>query len=310
MIELIALDSGTKAQQAAQIDRALRGAGFFAVSGHGVPAAVLQAAFDASRRFFALPDADKARSHIDLGPLRRGWDPVGWQALDPARPPDLKESFYLGEAAFGPNPWPDEALLPGFRAACEAYAASMQALARRLMRLFEIALALPPGHFDSFMRAPICTTRLLHYPPQAAQPAPGQIGCGAHTDWGALTLLAQDDAGGLQVQPRTGGCSGDWLDVPPLPDALVVNVGDLMQRWTHDAWPSTLHRVVQRQPGRERWSIAYFFDLDAEAQIVPLPSCVQAGQPVRYGPITPRQHLDAMYRATTVAASVASTVAA
>lgn len=296
-LPVIDLSQGPPQAQAAAIDEALREAGFFAITGHGVPDAVRGAAMDAAHRFFALPQADKERWHIDRSPLRRGFDPIGWQALDAARPPDLKESFYLGEAAFGPNPWPDEALVPGFRAAGEAYAAAMQVLARRLMALFERALGLAPGHFDAFMRNPICTTRLLHYPPQPATALPGQIGCGAHTDWGALTLLTQDEAGGLQVQSR-----GAWLDVPPLPGAYVVNVGDLMQRWTHDRWVSTLHRVINRFTGRDRWSIAYFFDLDADAVVLPLPGCVAAGETPRYGPITPAQHLDAMYRRTTVTA--------
>jgi isopenicillin N synthase-like dioxygenase len=174
----------------------------------------------------------------------------------------------------------------------------MHALAERLMGLFEIALGLPPGHFDDFMRQPICTTRLLHYPPQPVLAAPGQIGCGAHTDWGALTLLAQDDAGGLQVQGR----DGSWLDVQPVPGAFVVNAGDMTQRWTNDRWLSTLHRVVNQHSGRDRWSIAYFFDLDGDASIVPLPTCVSAERPARYGPITAAEHLDAMYKKTTVAA--------
>jgi isopenicillin N synthase-like dioxygenase len=166
------------------------------------------------------------------------------------------------------------------------------------MGLFEQALELSDGHFDRFMQHPTCTTRLLHYPPQPATVAPGQIGCGAHTDWGALTLLAQDDAGGLQVQRR----EGSWMDVTPLPGALVVNIGDMMQRWTNDRWRSTLHRVVNRQSDRERWSIAYFFDLDADAEILPLAPCVSAQRPARYGPITAGQHLIEMYRRTTVAA--------
>ncbi len=144
-LPLIDLTGAPAPALAQQIDAALRGAGFFAVTGHGVPAAVVQGAFDASHRFFALPQAQKERWHIDGWPLPRGFDPIGWQALDPARPPDVKESFYVGEEAIGPNQWPDEALLPGFRAAVEGYAASMQALSRRLMGLFEIALGLPPG---------------------------------------------------------------------------------------------------------------------------------------------------------------------
>jgi isopenicillin N synthase-like dioxygenase len=296
-LPLIDLSAGTRALHAAAIDHALRGPGFFAIHGHGVEAAVRDAAFGAAHRFFALPDATKARWHIDLHPtgLKRGFDPIGWQALDVGQPPDLKESFYIGAESIGPNQWPDEALLPGFGVACRSYMRAMQALARRLMGLFELALGLRAGHLDDFMRHPTCTLRLLHYPPQPAQAAPGQIGCGAHTDWGALTLLAQDDAGGLQVQTSDG-----WIDVPPDPGALIVNAGDMMPRWTNDRWRSTPHRVINRLSGRDRWSIAFFFDLDADASIEPLDVCVSADNPPRYAPITAGQHLVEMYRRTTV----------
>ena len=326
-VPLLDLSIGTPASLARQIDVALRDSGFFAVRHHGVAPGVVSAAFDAAHRFFALRQADKERWHIDGWPheeahgrpklphppsggltrsgrlggaLKRGFDPIGWQSLDPGQPPDVKESFYLGVEAIGPNQWPDEALLPGFRAACNSYSAAMDTLARRLMGLFELALELPRGHFDSFMRQPTATTRLLHYPPQPAQAAPGQIGCGAHTDWGALTLLAQDDAGGLQVQSP----DGEWFDVAPIPGAFVVNVGDMAQRWTNDRWRSTMHRVINRgggKPGgRDRYSIAYFFDLDAQSRIEPLPTCVSATQPARYAPITAGEHLVEMYRRTTV----------
>ena len=296
-LPLIDLAQGHPADQAAAIDQALRGAGFFAICGHGVDDAVRAAAFNAAHRFFALPQAVKESWHVDRWPLKRGFDPIGWQALDVNQPPDIKESFYLGVESIGPNQWPDEALVPGFQVACNAYADAMLALARRLMGLFELALGLPAGELDAYMRHPTCTTRLLHYPPQPAQALPGQIGCGAHTDWGALTLLTQDDAGGLQVQSQ-----GQWLDVPPLPGAYVVNVGDMMQRWTNDRWPSTLHRVINRLAGRDRYSIAYFFDLDAEASIEPLGTCVSAANPARYAPLTAGEHLIEMYRRTTVAA--------
>jgi isopenicillin N synthase-like dioxygenase len=323
VIPVIDFGTADRRAQAAAIDAALCEVGFFTITGHGVPAAVQAAAFEAGHRFFALAESHKRRWHIDGwppadgppqgrrtpsagerpqgvqgAPLKRGFDPIGWQSLDPGQPPDVKESFYLGEVAHGPNQWPDPALLPGFRVAMETYAAAMQTLARRLMSLYEVALGLPAGHFDGFMHNPICTTRLLHYPPQPAQAAPGQIGCGAHTDWGALTLLAQDDAGGLQVQTT----AGDWIDVPPLAGALVVNVGDLMQRWTNDRWVSTPHRVINRLSGRDRWSIAYFFDLDGDAAIEPLAACVSAERPARYAPITAAEHLAEMYRRTTVAA--------
>jgi isopenicillin N synthase-like dioxygenase len=282
------------------IDQALVQHGFMAVQGHGVAPAVLAAAFAASQRFFALPEATKRRWHIEHSPLSRGFDPIGWQALDPAAPPDLKESYYLGAEALGPNPWPDEAVAPGFRAALEACATAQTALARRLMALMAQALGLPAGFFEPFMRVQGGTTRLLHYPPQPAQPAPGQVGCGAHTDWGALTLLAQDDAGGLQVQAT----DGRWLEVPPMPGAFVVNIGDLMARWTNGRWRSTPHRVINRA-GRERYSIAFFLDMDADAVIEPLPGCVSEDRPARQGPITAGEHLAEMRRRTTVGAGAA-----
>jgi isopenicillin N synthase-like dioxygenase len=280
------------------IDDALRSAGFFAICGHGVSDDMMQAAFAASQRFFALNDADKTRWHIDHSTHQRGFDPVGWQALDPSQAPDLKESFYMGVEALGANQWPEEAVVPGFRAACEAYSEAMHHVARRLMALLEMALALPTGHFNSSMQAPTCTTRLLHYPPQPKRTEPGQIGCGAHTDWGALTLLAQDDAGGLQVQRQDGA----WMDVPPMPGAVLVNIGDMMQRWTNDRWRSAPHRVINKRRGQDRWSIAYFFDLDSDAVITPLASCVSATQPARYAPLTAGQHLTEMLRRTTVKA--------
>lgn len=295
-ILLLDLESAPPAELARRLDDALRADGFVAVTGHGVPADVVAAAFDASRRFFALPEPAKCRWHIDRWPLHRGFDPVGWQALDPDRPADLKESFYLGVEALGPNQWPDEALVPGFRAALDAYAAALRTLAARMMGLFEQALSLPPRHFDAYTRRPNCVTRLLHYPPAPAVVLPGQLGCGAHTDWGALTLLAQDDAGGLQVQRA----DGRWLDVEPVPGAFVVNIGDMTRRWTNDRWRSTMHRVVPRRVGIERWSIAYFFDLDADALVAPLPTCVDAAHPPRYAPITAGEHLAEMYRRTTV----------
>jgi isopenicillin N synthase-like dioxygenase len=293
-----ASDSADAAALALHVDAALRSAGFFAITGHAVPAAVTQAAFDASHRFFALPQTQKERWHINRSGHQRGFDPIGWQALDPTQAPDLKESFYMGVEQLAPNQWPDETLLPAFRAACEAYAQHMRQLAQRLMALFELALRLPAGHFNSSMQMPQCTTRLLHYPPQPASTAPGQLGCGAHTDWGALTLLAQDDAGGLQVQRNDGA----WMDVPPMPGALIVNIGDMMQRWTNDRWRSAPHRVINPRAGHERWSIAYFFDLDVQAVITPLPSCVDAAHPPRYAAITAGEHLREMLRRTTVVA--------
>jgi isopenicillin N synthase-like dioxygenase len=309
-VPVIDLSAGSESELATRVGDALQTAGFFSIIGHAVPSAVFDAAFEVSGRFFSMPEPIKSRWHVNQSRHKHGFDPIGWQSLDVGQPPDLKESFYigvertqdhplvrLGIPTQGPNQWPDESLIPGFQSTCNTYADAMRALALRLMHLFGISLGLPAGHFDRFMRDPTCTPRLLHYPPQPATAASGQIGCGAHTDWGALTLLAQDDAGGLQVQTPEGG----WIDIAPVPCGLVVNAGDMMQRWTNDRWRSTMHRVINRHSGRDRYSIAYFFDLDHFASIEPLPGCISAERPARYAPITAGEHLIEMYRRTTLA---------
>ncbi|MEY4751172.1 MAG: hypothetical protein RIQ60_3386 [Pseudomonadota bacterium] len=295
---------------ARKIDAACRRHGFFYVCGHGVPLSLIAQQFMMNRRFFALPEVVKQHLHIDRsGGLQRGYDPIGWQSLDQGRPADLKESFYLGVERgvddplvragtpnHGPNQWPDETLLPGFHQACTSYAAALNRLGRHLLGLIALGLGLPRRHFDPFVRDPMPVLRLLHYPPQPASALEGQIGSGAHTDWGSITLLAQDNTGGLQVQ----GDGGEWLDAPPIAGSLVVNLGDLMQRWTNDLYRSNLHRVVNRHSGADRYSIAYFYDIDFHARVEVLPGCSSAERPARYLPITAGEHIVEMYRRTTL----------
>ena len=298
---------------AAQIAAACREHGFFYVRGHGIAQSLIDDTFALSRRFFALPEDVKARWHIDRSGIQRGFDPIGWQVLDPGKPADLKESFYLGvdrgpddalvragTPQQGPNQWPDERLVPGFKALTQAYEAAVRNLSHHLMRLIAIGLNLSGDHFESFMQDPMPILRLLHYPTQPAQVRDGQIGCGAHTDWGGVTLLAQDDAGGLEVL----GSDGRWIAAPPIAGTYVVNLGDMMQRWTNDRYRSNLHRV-QSPAGRdglagERYSIAYFFDIDYHAMVSALPGCFDAEDPPHYPPISAGAHIAEMYRRTTV----------
>ena len=298
---------------ARQIDAACRRHGFFYVVGHGVPPSLRDDAFDAGQRFFALPEAVKQRWHIELsGGLTRGYDPIGWQSLEAGRPADLKESFYLGRDRgpedplvragtpnHGPNLWPDEALVPGFRSACERYAAALEVLGQHLMGLIALGLGLPRDTFEPWLVQPMPVLRLLHYPPQQASQVAGQIGSGAHTDWGGLTLLAQDDRGGLQVRDA----DGQWLDATPVADSFVVNLGDMMQRWTNDLYRSNLHRVVNHRTGGDRYSMAFFYDVAYHARIEALPTCVSPERPARHAPITAGEHIVEMYRRTTLAAS-------
>jgi isopenicillin N synthase-like dioxygenase len=312
-LPIIDLSIGDKTVLIAQIGAACREFGFFGLINHTICASVIDQAFTASQALFALPQQEKLSMHINLSRTHRGFDPIGWQSLDLSKQgdksaADLKESFYIGtEPELGAlpkvpnhdeNQWPPENLMPNFRNQINAYRDQAKALSFKLMGLISESLSMAPDALDQFMRYPTCTTRLLFYPPQPiqSQDNENQIGSGAHTDWGGITILAQDDAGGLEVRLS----SGEWIAVQPRPGMLVINTGDLMQRWTNDLYRSSWHRVINQHATRARYSIAYFFDLDHFAQIETLPSCITQERPKKYGPITAGNHILEMYERTTL----------
>jgi isopenicillin N synthase-like dioxygenase len=303
-MELPVIDAATldQPETIATLHAACIGTGFFYLGNHGIAPGLIAATLDQAHQFFALPVADRMAVWLRHSTCNRGYEPMQAQTLEAGMPPDLKEGFYIGNdlpmdhprvraGLFnqGPNQWP--AGLPGFRPAMEAYFEALSALSVTLMTAMARSLGLPPETFDAFCDGPMAILRLLHYPPQPPNPQPGEKGCGAHTDWGCLTLLLQDDAGGLQVQ-----VAGAWLDAPPIPGTYVVNIGDMFARWTNDLYRSTLHRVVNLS-GRDRYSIPFFFEGRPEHEIVCLPSCVGDAAP-RYNPTTVSGHLEAMYRLT------------
>ena len=300
-------------ETARQIDAVCRESGFFYVTGHGVPQALVDGMFAASRTFFAQPDAVKARTPSHGSPMRRGWDAIGHQALDNGKPADLLEGFNIGlefdpadplgtsAPRRGPNQWPDDAVAPGLQATATAYMAALEDTSRHLMRLIALGLELPAGYFEPFMRWPVPSMRLLHYPPQPATAAPEQIGAGAHTDWGALTILAQDMHGGLEVAMP----DGSWAEATPIEGCFVVNLGDMIPRWTNGLYHSNPHRVRNRYSnGRPRYSIPFFYEPDYLARIEAVPGTVATGEAPRFAPCTAGEHLREMYRRTygTVAA--------
>jgi isopenicillin N synthase-like dioxygenase len=180
-----------------------------------------------------------------------------------------------------PNRWPE---LPGFREPVEAYFDAMLALARRLSAMFALALGLPERHFDPELTRPIAQLRLLRYPvARAGDSAPG---IGTHCDYECFTILAQD-ASGLEVQNTAGA----WVAAPPLEDTFVVNIGEMLQRWSNDAFRATPHRV-RAVAGAPRFSIPFFFATNYDTEIACLPSCTTPENPPRYAPVAAGRYLE------------------
>jgi len=292
IIDVSPLRAGATAERdavAAGIAVACRETGFFYIVGHGIEPSLIAQMFAQARAFFALPLATKMQIETGRSGGGHGYEPLRAQTLEPGAPPDVKEGFLMVRER-DRNVWPDG--LPDFRATMERYAGEMQTLARVVLRGMARSLDLPEDRFDAFCDEPIATLRLLHYPEQPANPSPGEKGCGAHTDWGAITFLLQDDAGGLQVRGPDG-----WIDAAPVPGSFVVNLGDMMERWTNGRYRSTLHRVINTS-GRPRISIPFFFDGPPAYEVACLPTCLRDGELPQFPPITVGAHLAEMVRRT------------
>ena len=308
LIDIQALRHGSAAERqavAAALGQACETHGFFYITGHGIAPALIDALFAASRVLFDLPEADKAALDKRHSPCNRGYEPLRAQTLESGAPPDLKESFYIGAEVpaddprvlagrfnIGPNQWP--AGLLDFPVIAQAYYRAAYALGADLVRGMALSLQLPADFFEAYLTDAAATLRLLHYPPQPGQPASGEKGCGAHTDFGGLTLLLQDELGGLQVWDRQ---HQGWLDAPPVPGSFVVNIGDLFARWTNDRYVSTLHRVINRS-GQRRYSVPFFFTGNPLHEVRCIPTCLAAGEAPRYPVTTVEDHQRACYRRT------------
>ena len=280
------------------IDAACTDIGFFTIAGHGVPATLADRMLETSRAFFDLPAAEKQRVARPRPEQSRGYIALGAENLSYSRgdasTTDLKEFFAIGPVdvpdqpyyrrpeaypSFAPNLWPERP--EELRGVWTEYYRTIEKLAARLMRLFALALGLHEEFFHDKTDRHISGIRANHYPEQVEPPAPGQIRAGAHTDYGAVTILLPENVPGLQVLNRQGA----WVDVVAPPGTFVCNIGDCLMRWSNDVYVSTPHKVVSPS-GADRYSVAFFLDPNPDAIVACLPTCVSPEHPAKYAPIT------------------------
>jgi isopenicillin N synthase-like dioxygenase len=301
LIDIAALRTGARDgvdEVAARIVEACETAGFFYVTGHAVSDWTIGGVFDAADWFFAAPQVLRDALDVKTSPNFRGYVPMG--ITGPNKPRRMLEAFQMmldlppddpdvraGNIMAGPNRWPDGA--PAFRAAMEAYFVAMTDLTRLLLSAFARGLRLPDDFFSAHFRKPLTQLRLLHYPPQP--PDSDAVGVEAHTDTGAFTILLQDDVGGLEVRTR----DGRWIAAPPISGALVINIADMMQRWTNGRFVSTPHRVRNRT-GRDRISVPFFANPDYLAVITPIAGARPDGE-ISYTPLACGPYVEAAYLA-------------
>lgn len=282
--------------------------GFLIIEGHGFPNDLFERAKRQLFEFFDLDDAVKQRWHPSGASRQRGYHGFATRSLGNTlgeqAPPDLRESIFMGpvddhrghyaflpEAAtsYAPNTLPTEPV--GLDDTLVALYRAYERLAEDMMRLFGAALQLPPGYFNGVLARHFSILSCHHYPVLTEAPQPGQLRTGAHTDYGAMTLLAATDAqGGLEVALP----DGRWAGVQPRAGEFVVNLGDMMARWTNDRWTSTLHRVVNPALGSansRRLSIGMFVHPNYDQRIACVPSCVAAGESPNYAEISAGEHI-------------------
>jgi isopenicillin N synthase-like dioxygenase len=285
---------------ARKVRHACENSAFFYIANHGVAPEVVEGAFSVARTFFQLPLEEKMKVYKSR--FHRGYLPLGTTQY-PGQKKDLKASFdfgvdlplddpdvVAGVPLHGPNQWPD---MPGFRAALEAYSAGVNAAGMKLMRVLAISLDLEQDFFTKFYSKPSILSRVIHYPkPEEADSEEFGIGALTHTDYGHITILAQDPAGGLEVQLP----GGEWIAAPYVQDTFVVNLGDLTARWTNDVYRSNPHRVVNRL-NRDRMSIPTFMNPNHRAVVACIPTCTGPGNPPKYEPVLAGDYVSNKIRA-------------
>ncbi|OIW15965.1 hypothetical protein TanjilG_04500 [Lupinus angustifolius] len=283
--------------------------GFFYVVNHGISQEFMDEVFAQSKKFFSLPQKEKMK--LLRNEKHRGYTPVLDELLDPENQVhgDYKEGYYIGvevseddpesqKPFYGPNRWPASDILPGWKEAMEKYHHQALEVGKAVGRIIALALDLDAKFFDGpeMLGEAIATLRLLHYEGQTSDPSKGLYGAGAHTDYGLITLLATDNVSGLQICKDRDAKPQIWEDVAPLKGAFIVNIGDMLERWSNCVFKSTLHRVLGN--GQERYSIAYFIEPSHDCLVECLPTCKSDSNPPKFPPIVCGDYLTRRYNDT------------
>ncbi|HEV8585186.1 MAG TPA: 2-oxoglutarate and iron-dependent oxygenase domain-containing protein [Methylomirabilota bacterium] len=291
---------------AARVRQACESIGFFYLAGHGVSPRIVQEAFEASRKFHALPMEDKLA--LKLNENNIGYLPVNQSmqrasTVHKATRPNFNESFFIshergadhpavvaGEPLRGRNQWP--AGHDGMRAMMVAYFKTLEAVGEKMLPVLARALELPPDWFAPFFTGEAhLNLRFLHYPPQESDD-PEQFGQGPHTDNSFITMLAREEVPGLAVRLP----NGEWLAPPVIKGTFLVNLGNVMKRWSNDRFLSTPHGVLN-DSGTDRYSIAFFYSPNPDARIEVVTTCTGPGNPPRYDPAVYRDLVLQFYNA-------------
>ncbi|EOY15728.1 Hyoscyamine 6-dioxygenase, putative isoform 3 [Theobroma cacao] len=290
--------------------------GFFYVVNHGISQEFMEEVFAQSKNFFHLPLNEK--KELLRNEKHRGYTPVLDELLDPdnqVHVGDYKEGYYIGvevpeddpdseKPFYGPNVWPADGVLPGWRQTMEKFHYEALEVAKAIARVIALALDLEVDFFDrpEMLGKPIATLRLLHYEGQISDPSKGIYGAGAHSDYGLITLLATDDVMGLQICKDKDAKPRKWEYVAPIKGAFIINLGDMLERWSNCIFKSTLHRVLGN--GQERYSVAYFVEPSHDCLVECLPTCKSEKNPPKFPPIRCGTYLTQRYKDTHAELSV------
>lgn len=288
-----------------EIHKTCRDTGFFYVKNHKIPQAAMDNHLALAAKFFDLPLEEKLALDSKNEDSTRGYEAMAAQVLDEGSPPDLKEGFMASVDAdenhrytkmnvpgTGRNQWPES--LPDFKDGYESYVYQALDLGRHLARMVALSLELEETYFDECLKEPLHYGRILKYPPHPKDAAPNQLGAGAHSDWGLLTILLQDENGGLEVQ----NADGDWISASPIPGTLIINLGEMLPVITNGLYKATMHRVLNNRSSNTRYSAPTFCDPEYFYKVKCASTCMpESGEP-KFPEMTAGEHLRSMFEKT------------